>query len=231
MDNKYQHIFFDLDRTLWHFDENSRKVLSDLFTTFNLSKFIFSKEDFIAKYEEVNDALWKLYRVDKLTKEDLRWRRFSETLLFFDLNDTDLASRMGDYYVYNSPRQTILFPNTIEVLEYLSKKYTLHIITNGFEEVQEIKLKESGIASYFNELILSERVGVKKPHPYIFKKAMNLAKAKKENSIMIGDDLYADIYGAQRVSMDHIYFNYYKQVHDKTIQHEISCLSELMTIL
>ena len=231
MAKKYEHIFFDLDRTLWHFDENSKKVLTDIYVNFKLKEFISSINEFIDKYQEVNEALWVLYRGNKVTKEELRWKRFDDTLIHFNRSDNKMSVEMGDYYVTHSPRQTLLFPHTKEVLDYLSEKYQMHIITNGFEEVQHIKLTESGLLKYFDVIILSEKVGVKKPHPYIFKKAFSESGAKAINSIMIGDDLYADIYGAQRVNMDNIYFNFHKTEHDKKIQREINCLSELYEIL
>ncbi len=231
MDNKYKHIFFDLDRTLWHFEANSHKVLSNIYEHFNLGKTIENSDVFIEKYKEINEDLWTLYREDKVSKEELRGKRFIDTLLYFKVSDNVLGEEMGDYYVFHSPRQTELFPNTIKVLDYLKEKYQLHIITNGFEEVQHIKLSESKIADYFQEVILSERVGVKKPHPFIFKKAMKLAKAKANNSLMIGDDWYADIYGASRVGMDSIYFNPEKIKHTNKIDKEIACLSELQEFL
>jgi putative hydrolase of the HAD superfamily len=231
MDKRYEHIFFDLDRTLWNFDENSKKVLNDIYVNFKLNGSISSSSLFIEKYQEINQALWALYRDDKLTKEELRWKRFQETLIYFNVSDEEMSIQMGDYYIEHSPRQTLLFPNCIEVLDYLSKKYKLHIITNGFEEVQHIKLKESGLRNYFEVLIFSETAGVKKPHPYIFKKALKEAGAKANNSIMIGDDLYADIYGSQRVKMDNVYFNPNKVEHNKYVQHEINCLSKLFGIL
>ena len=231
MNSKYEHIFFDLDRTLWHFDENSKKVLNDIYVHFKLNAAITSFNDFVKVYGDINEALWVLYREDNLTKEDLRWKRFNDTLMYFNIEDKQKAIDIGEYYVAHSPKQTLLFPYTIEVLDYLSKKYQLHIITNGFEEVQNIKLTESGLLAYFDVIILSEKVGVKKPHPYIFKKAFAEAGAKSSNSIMIGDDLYADMYGAQRVKMDHVYFNFDKKEHDKTVYKEINCLSELYEIL
>lgn len=231
MNNKYEHIFFDLDRTLWDFDKNSQKVLNDIYRYFKLNELIDSNNVFIDKYKEVNELLWKEYAKNKVSKDELRWRRFEDTLAYFKINDKQLAVSIGDYYVEESPRQKLLFPNAIEVLDYLAGKYQLHIITNGFEEVQFIKLTESGIINFFKEIILSEQVGVKKPHPYIFKKAFSLTDATHKNSIMIGDDLYADIYGAQRVKMDHVFFNPNQLKHDKIVQHEINELKELFNIL
>jgi putative hydrolase of the HAD superfamily len=231
MNNKYQHIFFDLDRTLWHFDENSKKVLNDIYIQFKLEDSVKKSDDFIIKYQEINEALWSDYRDEKVTKEELRTARFFNTLKFFNVNDIHLANDIGDYYIQESPKQTILFPDTIEVLGYLSKKYKLYIITNGFEEVQFIKLKESKIHHFFEEVILSERVGVRKPHPLIFKRALKASGATSNNSIMIGDDWYADIYGAQRVKMDHIYFNPNRTEHNNEVTTEINALNELYNIL
>ncbi len=231
MSKIYEHIFFDLDRTLWHFDENSKKVLQDIYVRYKLSNRIISPNVFISTYQEINEQLWALYRDDKIDKDELRWKRFSDTLIHFNIIDNDLSVEIGEYYINHSPRQTVLFPHTVNILDYLTEKYQLHIITNGFEEVQYIKLTESGILNYFDSISLSEKVGVKKPHPYIFKKALNDTGALASNSIMIGDDLYADIYGAQRVKMDHVYFNFYDTPHDKIVQHEINCLSELRNIL
>lgn len=231
MNNKYEHIFFDLDRTLWDFDKNSQKVLTDIYLHFKLNETIDSDIQFIEKYQEINESLWKAYANDKLSKDELRWKRFEDTLAYFKIKDKQLSIAIGDYYIEESPRQKLLFPNAVEVLDYLSGKYQLHIITNGFEEVQYIKLTESGIINYFKEIILSEKVGVKKPHPYIFKKAFSLTEATPKNSIMIGDDLYADIYGAQRVEMDHVFFNPNQLIHDKIVQYEINELKELISIL
>lgn len=231
METKYEHIFFDLDRTLWHFDENSRKVLADIYNEFDLNKNIEIASDFISTYEIINEELWTLYRNGKIAKELLRSERFHQTLLKFDCNNESLADKIGDYYVDNSPLQTILLPFAIDVLEHLNGKYQMHIITNGFEEIQLIKLNNSKIAHYFDQVIFSEKVGVKKPHPLIFKQAIKGAGATFKNSIMIGDDYYADICGAQRVKMDSIYFNFYKEEHNYKIDKEINCLSELFEIL
>lgn len=227
MEKKYEHIFFDLDRTLWHFDENSKQVLLQIFDQFKLVDFIPSFNAFREKYIAINEELWAEYREGKILKEELRSRRFFQTFLYFGKEDEAMAEEVGFYYIENSPRQTLLLPYAIEVLDYLKAKYQLHIITNGFEEVQHIKMDCSGLNGYFNQLIFSEKVGVKKPHPLIFKKAMKLAGAKPDNSLMIGDDYYADIYGAQRVGMDNVYFNFYQIQHSNKTDKEIFCLSEL----
>ena len=93
------------------------------------------------------------------------------------------------------------------MLKYLSKKYKLHIITNGFHEVQHIKLQHAGLTSYFNEIITSEQMGVKKPNPKIFNYALQKANTSAEESIMIGDDLEVDVLGAEKVGIQGVFFN------------------------
>ena len=231
MSKQYEHIFFDLDRTLWHFDENSKNVLNEIFVKFELVRFISNPDEFIKTYEVINEKLWKQYSKSKIDKEKLRSERFYQTLLKYGADDNAIAVQIGDYYINHSPQQTALLPHTIETLDYLKNKYVLHIITNGFEEVQLIKLNKSGIMNYFNQLIFSEKVGVKKPHPLIFKKAIKNANAHVSNSIMIGDDYYADIYGATRAGMDSIYFNFNNRPHQHKVSNEINCLSELTNLL
>ena len=231
MSKQYEHIFFDLDRTLWHFDENSKNVLNEIFVKFELARFISNVDEFLKSYEVINEKLWKQYSKSKINKEKLRSERFYQTLLKYGADDNATAVQIGDYYIDHSPQQTALLPHTIETLDYLKNKYELHIITNGFEEVQLIKLSKSGIMDYFNQLVFSEKVGVKKPHPLIFKKAIKNANAHISNSIMIGDDYYADIYGATRAGMDSIYFNFNNRPHQHKVNNEINCLSELTGLL
>lgn len=231
MSKSYRHIFFDLDRTLWNFEENSKLVLQAIFQKFDLDKQIENESDFIQKYYYYNDFLWERYRNNSITKEQLRDERFKLTLEHFHITNTKIAFEMGDFYVSESPKQTALMPFAREILDYLDGKYKMHIITNGFEEVQHIKLNESNIRHYFEHLIFSEKVGVKKPHPLIFKRALKYSGAKVTESLMIGDDYQADIYGAQRIKMDSVYYNFHKTPHTNTVDTEISCLSELMRIL
>lgn len=231
MSKQYEHIFFDLDRTLWHFDENSKNVLNEIFTKFELVRYINNVDEFIKSYEIINHNLWRQYSKSRIDKEKLRSERFYQTLLQYGADDNDLAIQIGDYYINYSPQQTVLLPHTMDTLDYLKNKYSLHIITNGFEEVQLIKLTNSGIMDYFNQLIFSEKVGVKKPHPLIFKKAIKNANAQFSNSIMIGDDFYADIYGSQKVGMDSVYFNFNQTPHQHKVDKEINCLSELTSLL
>ncbi len=228
----YKHIFFDLDHTLWDFNRNSRETLEELFEIYSLKNYgIEVFEDFVETYREVNDEKWDMYRKGLLTKAELRATRFYDTLLRFEVDHPELAAEIDHEYISRSPHKTNLFPHALEVLGYLSEKYQLHIITNGFTEVQDIKLTNSGLKPYFTHKITSEIAGVNKPDPKIFAYALHAAGAKRQESIMVGDNLQVDIVGARRVGLDQVYFNPDKKPHGEEVTFEISLLSELRTLL
>ena len=204
----FKHLFFDLDRTLWDFEKNSYEELTLIYDRNNLhQRGISLKEEFIKVYKGINDECWNLYRNNQMSKEVLRSERFNRTLFYFGITDHLLSEEIGNQYVENSPNRTALIDGTIELLDYLNEKYQMHIITNGFEEVQFKKLKNSGLINYFNKVITSEAAGFKKPNPIIFEYALKKASAKVSESVMIGDDLLADITGGIDAGIECIYFN------------------------
>jgi putative hydrolase of the HAD superfamily len=230
--SKYQHIFFDLDRTLWDFDTNSRHALTDIYHEFQLQGMgIESPEIFVEVYQAINEALWARYRKGQLNKRLLRSRRFFDTLVHFGIEDEYLGEKLGEAYIDISPYKTAVSPNCMEVLDYLAGKYQMHILTNGFEEVQHIKLKHSGLRRYFTKVITSERAGARKPDPTVFSFAFALTKGSNGDSIMIGDDLNTDILGARNVMMDHVYYNPNQLSHGEELFHEITDLMELKHLL
>ena len=229
---KYSHLFFDLDRTLWDFEKNAKEALIEMYNHFELVNLGISSPDiFIEKYKIHNEHLWSLYRVGKIDKDSLRSYRFQLSLNDFKIDNHKLAADLGDMYVNSAPYKTHLFPFTHQVLKYLKTKYQLHIITNGFEEVQHVKLKQSKLDVYFDKVITSEQIGVKKPDSKIFNYALSSANAKLSESLMIGDDFPIDILGAKNIGMDQIYFNPYDNKIDGKPTFEISCLSELLRLL
>tara|TARA_B100000900_G_C20580478_1_gene717309 strand:+ start:613 stop:1305 length:693 start_codon:yes stop_codon:yes gene_type:complete len=227
-----KHVFFDLDRTIWDFETNAYKTLLELYQDHALNEKGISDVDvFINNYKTHNENLWKLYRDGEIEKDVLRSRRFKLTLQDFGNNDDCLAIDLGNQYVQKCPLKTHVFPFTYEVLDYLNDKYHLHIITNGFEEVQYVKLEQSKLLHYFEQVVTSEQVGVKKPNPEIFRYALVKAFCKPNESIMIGDDLPVDILGAKAMGMHQVYFNPKKIAHQESIDFEISCLSQLQELL
>tara|TARA_B100001094_G_scaffold104056_1_gene100380 strand:+ start:2598 stop:3293 length:696 start_codon:yes stop_codon:yes gene_type:complete len=229
---KIEHLFFDLDRTLWDFETNSYEELTNLYHVHSLHQLGVSLPDeFIKVYKKINESCWEKYRLNQLSKEKLRSERFLLTLEYFGISNYELATKIGNDYVNNSPFRTKLIPFTIELLNALKDHFQLHIITNGFEEVQHIKLRESGLNYYFNKVITSEMAGVKKPNPIIFDYALKTAGALVDNSVMIGDDLNTDISGAIKVNMKAIYYNPHQKVHDFNIWKEVQNLNEIKKIL
>jgi len=227
-----KHIFFDLDRTLWDFETNSHETLLELWTAYNLKeKGITDYEGFIKNYKIHNEQLWDLYRIDKISQKDLRRERFQRALADYNIIDIELAEQIGEQYISICPKKNQLFPFAIEVLNHLSEKYKLHIITNGFENVQHIKLKYSDLTKYFDNIITSEQIGVMKPNPKIFEFALQTANAKSSESVYVGDNLEVDILGCQNCGIDGIYFNPTKEQHQEKVAFEIVCLSQLKELL
>ena len=229
---KYTHLFFDLDRTLWDFEKNSEEVFRDMYRVLKLKRNgIKDFDEFLTTYRSVNHDLWDLYRVGKIDKEFLNYQRFYQTLFEFGVENKELAEEMGRKYVEWSPLKKHLFPGTVELLDYLKPKYQLHIITNGFVEVQTVKLRESNLEQYFEQVIISETTPVKKPHPKIFKYAMHLVQANVEDCLMIGDDISTDIKGAAGVGMDQIWTNFTKDKSNFNPTYEVNSLLEIKDIL
>ncbi|WP_343330484.1 YjjG family noncanonical pyrimidine nucleotidase [Polaribacter staleyi] len=224
-----QHVFFDLDHTLWDFEKNSDLAFQKVFIKHSIS---LSLEDFLTVYKPLNFNYWKLYREEKVTKEQLRYGRLKDSFesLNYRVSD-DLINEIAVNYLEFLPDFNYLFDGTFEILEYLKSKYQLHIITNGFEEVQTQKMLSSNIHHYFDKIITSESVGVKKPNPKVFNYALDLAKADKGNSIMIGDNLEADIEGAINVGMRAIYCNFENNTSSNNSVTSVTSLIEIKEYL
>ncbi len=208
---KYRHLFFDLDHTLWDYNSNARLTLTHLYDDLALEKSgVNDFELFYQSYLLHNDKLWARYRNGYIKAEELRWKRMWHTLLEFKIGDEKLASASRRKNLLTFFLQEIFFfPNTVETLKYLkNKNYKLHLITNGFEKTQHDKLRYCGIKDFFIEVITSERSNSMKPKKEIFDFALNKAKALREESIMIGDCLEADIQGALNAGIDQVYMNH-----------------------
>lgn len=229
---KYQHIFFDLDRTLWDFDAAAEVAFERIYEKYNLKSLgIPSAHEFHEVYHPLNEQLWVQYRADKITKDDLNRTRFVLPLEHYGIHDTDLADHLSEDYVYWSPRIVRLVPGTMELLEYLKPKYHLHLITNGFQEVQHTKLSGSGLEPYFETLTVSEEVGVKKPNPEIFHYALRKAGAEAEESLMIGDEMAVDIDGARAAGMDTLLFHPTEDRVEGECTYEVRSLMEIIGLL
>jgi len=229
---KYKHIFFDLDHTLYDFDKSTRQTFSELYEKYGLEhNGVPDFDEFMEVYFKNNVRLWDEYREGKISKKFLNVERFHVTLLKYGINDRAFAGRFANEYLKNTPQNKALFPGAMEVLEYLYPKYKLHIITNGFEEVQKVKMESNDLNRFFETVTTSEEAGAKKPDEQIYHYAMNKAGAIASESIMIGDDPDVDILGARLVGMDQVLFTNNGMANHDNITFIIRQLPELLSIL
>jgi putative hydrolase of the HAD superfamily len=230
---KYNHLFFDLDHTLWDFDANARATLEQLHIDLRLvEKGVHDFDLFHKNYLQHNEKLWARYRNGYIKQEELRLKRMWLTLLDFRIADEALARQLSELFLQLLPMRTILFPDTKETLQYLSGKgYSLHLITNGFEETQHNKLKSSGLDIFFKEVVTSESSNSLKPQKEIFEYALNKTGASVAESLMIGDSIEVDIAGAMSVGMDQVHVNYQGLPQDLTPTYTVASLKELKIFL
>jgi putative hydrolase of the HAD superfamily len=229
---KYKHIFFDLDHTLWDYDRNAAEVIEELFeeTGIGLKYPHIEIENFVLAYHKANRKVWESYNQNMVTKQQLRNLRFNLVLEEFGVKDPQLAQVFEEGFFLRCPNKQHTFPHTHAALEYLSLKYQLHIITNGFDETQAQKMAASKIDKFFKQVVTSESIGYKKPDARIFEFAMQEAGALPEHSLMVGDNPETDIEGAKAMGMDQVLFDPNLQLNQKSSTFRISCLSELMLI-
>jgi putative hydrolase of the HAD superfamily len=205
---RYRHLFFDLDHTLWDFESNSKTALAMLYEHHGLeSKGVASLADFQKVYARINEEKWEAMRRGTLSKQELRNTRFAETLQHCGAPDAELAGQLERDYLATAPSLGAVMPHAIEVLTYLHEHYALHIITNGFQEVQSIKMETSGLSPFFQTVITSEAAGAPKPLPRIFVYAMQQTGARRKESLMVGDRADVDVAGAKRCGIDQVYYN------------------------
>lgn len=207
-----KHIFFDLDRTLWDFEKNSETVIKLMLAEHGIENtYSVTTSDFIKSYKKINHELWHLYSHKKISKEELRSTRFTKTLEKLGKKNEELGLLLEKEYIAKSPYQTVLLEGANEILDYLKPNYKLHILSNGFKEVQHIKLHESGIKKHFNTIFISEEMGFQKPDKEIFLAAQLKAEVDANNCIMIGDDFTNDIEGALNAGWKAIYLTALKK--------------------
>jgi putative hydrolase of the HAD superfamily len=204
---EYRNLFIDLDDTLYDFSAASREAFKETYEQLHYERYFDSFEHYMEIYTPYNLEMWKLYGEGKITKEELNRRRYSYPLEAVGVNDQKLAAEFCREALGRIPTKGNLVSGATELLEYLRPKYRMYILSNGFVELQSRKMATAGIKRYFDDIILSEEIGVNKPRPELFEYALKKAGAKLEESIMIGDMFDTDIVGAANIGMDQIFFN------------------------
>jgi putative hydrolase of the HAD superfamily len=233
---RYKHLLFDLDGTLWDFRKASFDSLASLFKDAGLKdKGIADFESFHRIFKQINEDLWAYYRRGEMSREVLSNKRFQLALAHFGIDDPSLSHWFGEEYLARSTQEDHTFPEAKEVLSILRKRtYRMHILTNGFFQVQQEKMLRSGLRPFFELILSSEEVGIGKPEPAFFDAAMKRIKANSEECLMIGDDLDSDIEGARRAGIDQVWFRC-TTTGDNPLEdvatHRICSLSELIDLL
>lgn len=204
---KYRSLFIDLDDTLWDTNANMKASLEELYDCYELHKWFDSFQHFNSIYQPYNQGLWHRYHHGEIQKEYLTAERFRYPLSQVGVElCTEDALKMNEAFLVNTTLKTKLVPNAIELLDHLKPHYNLYILSNGFQEVQYKKIKNSGLDTYFDKVLLSDDIGYNKPHQKIYEYALKSTNSKKEESVMIGDNFDTDITGARNFRMDQIYF-------------------------
>lgn len=228
----YKCIFFDLDHTLWDYETNSRHTLEELYEQHQLhAKGVTSLAEFIHQFREVNTKLWYLYDRGLIDSEVIRAERFKQILEPFHIHDQQLIGTLSKEYLHACPSKNALMPFAIEALEYLVSRYQLTVITNGFEEIQNLKLAAGNLHRYFKHIVTSQKAGHKKPAREIFEFALQQNSVFHHQAVMIGDNLITDIGGAKNAAIDAIFYNPEENVHHETVHYEIKSLNQLRNLL
>jgi YjjG family noncanonical pyrimidine nucleotidase len=230
--SKYKCILFDLDHTLWDYESNCAETINDLFHKYDLKhRGVDSPAHFLKTFNAINTPLWDQYDRGEIHRDVIRFERFNRILLQVGIDDYPMSLQMSADYVAESPRKKNLMPFAIDVLDYLQATYVLYIVTNGFDDIQGMKLASTGIEKYFKDVITSEKAGHKKPAKEIFDYTLRQNGYQTDEAIMIGDNLLTDIAGARNASIDTIFFNANRILHSTKVTHEITSLKELKGIL
>ena len=227
---KITDIFFDLDHTLWDFETNSKLAFEKLLKKHQIPVSI---AEFIRVYEPINHQYWEDYSHGRKTKDEVKYNRLTDTFAALNLPvSPELIKTLAHEYLDFLKEENTLMDGTLEILDYLKDKYRLHILTNGFKEVQADKMKNSGISHYFDYTITSEEAGQLKPHPAVFRHALQKAGTFAHTSYMIGDNFKSDVLGARNVGMHAIHFDPFEQNKvDFKIIPKVKHLLELKEIL
>ncbi len=229
----YKHVFLDFDDTIYDTKGNASEALLELFEAFALSRDFESFESFSNDYWKRNTEVWALYSKGLMDKSTLIKERFRYPFQCKGVDVTDeFLLELNDWFLERTSTKSKLIEGAIDLLKYLNSKYEVHMLSNGFEQVQYAKMRNSGVEQYFKEVILSDHIGVNKPDKAIFDYAIEKTGAIVSESIMIGDNMDTDILGAKNFGMDQLYFNsssVLTKIHKPT--YEVSSLAEIKDIL
>ena len=239
----YTDIFLDFDDTLYDTHGNAVIALAETYEDFQLGRYFDDPQVFYDDYWKTNIDLWGRYAKGEITRDYLIVERFRHPLCVSEglrmKSETsasafkDYCLKMSDVFLDYCASKPGVIEGAHELMDYLRNKgYKLHMTSNGFHEVQYKKLAACGLKDYFNTVILSEDAGVNKPSPQFFEYAMKQSGAKKETTIMIGDNFQTDILGAKHFGLDPIFFNHWPDYPaTEPVTYEVTTLKDIINIL
>lgn len=205
---KYTDILLDLDDTLIDTVANTKATVKEIYDIYRLGDYFESFPDFFTFYYKNVSKLWDMYNKGQISKDEIQMERFAVSLRHLDGFTEEKIRTINEDYIEKVMEKDALVAGATGLLDYLKGRYRMHILSNGFTEMQYKKMKSANIPeSYFDHIILSDVVGVNKPHPDIFKYALRKTGCQPEQVIMIGDNLQTDISGAYNSGIDQIWFN------------------------
>ena len=232
MKTRYKSIFFDFDDTLWDTYHNNKECLEEIFTDYRFDRHYDSFETFFQCYMPHNLSLWEKYRKHEIDRQTLILERFLHVLRPMGIEDKAYILRLNHDFLQRTTTKTKLIAGAVELLEYLKPFYRLFILSNGFREIQSLKLQNANLAPYFEKIVLSEDANIQKPHKEIFDFALKNTNSRRIESLMIGDCLEADIEGAFHAKIDQLWYNPNKLPH-KGIKptYQVHTLGDIKEIL
>ncbi|MEX0882013.1 MAG: YjjG family noncanonical pyrimidine nucleotidase [Cyclobacteriaceae bacterium] len=230
--SKYKHLLFDLDHTLWDYEQNVRESLSEIFLLHKINSLgNVNFEKFFEAFKEVNNLLWHQFNLGKIDRGELRAERFIRIFNLVKLPLEAIPESMEDDFIIRTSSKPGVIPDAFEVLKYLNERYAMHIITNGFNESQFHKLNHSGLIEYFDLVVTSENSGFRKPDKRIFQHALVKLKTSPSECLMIGDNPHSDILGAKNANIDQVHYNPSAVKYGIKPTHTIQNLKALMDFL
>ena len=226
---KYQVLLFDADETLFDFKMAEKQAFLRALEEYKLDV---DKEESLKLYSQIHKHRWEEFERGEITADRLRVERFERFSKKIKI-DFDAVSFSKAYAKFLG-EGAYLFDDSVEVIDYLSKKYKLALVTNGLKDVQKSRISKTPLKDYFQELIISDEIKISKPDPRIFDYALDkLDHMDKSKVLMIGDSLTSDMQGGINAGIDTCWYNpnHLENKSGLNLTYEIHSLNELKEIL
>lgn len=226
---KYKVVLFDADDTLFDFKKSETHAFMTTLTEYEDN---YDENIHLKAYHRINTLIWKEFEMGEITQKDLKVERFRR--LRDALGLTFSPDEFAEKYMHHLSQASFVYPEAEALMEKLQGKYKMAIITNGLTQVQKRRIRNAPFARYFQEVIISEEIGISKPNPEIFIHTLEKLDHKDTESVlMIGDSLTSDIKGGEKSGIDTCWYNPEGKENHTSINptFEIRTLLDLLDIL